>query len=239
MAPDEIRIRAVPPWEPVHGEEAPFLPLSVDERAELRRFGQAISFETAKSQIYTTGEKATYLYLLTDGVVEAYRTLPNGERQIVAFYWPGDMLGLAEEGAYVNSVDALTKCAVYRFRIDGMDNFLISHPLIEHKFFVKAVHDLRNTQRQLIMMGRLDVLRRLAAFLVDCSAHANYFDSRRKVLTLPMARYDIADYIGTSPEVVTRGLGRLERMGLIHRLSPRDLELKTADLKAFVNLAGR
>ncbi|HVM99801.1 MAG TPA: Crp/Fnr family transcriptional regulator [Caulobacteraceae bacterium] len=238
MAPDEIRIRAIPAWEPVHGEEAPFLPLSADERAELRRFGQAISFKTPKTQIFGAGDDAHYLYLLTDGVAEAYRVLQSGERQIVAFYWPGDILGLAEEGSYVSSVDALTPCTVYRFPADGMTNFLIEHPTIEHKFYVKAVHDLRNAQRQLIMMGRLSVQKRLAAFLVDCSAHEDYFNLRRSILTLPMTRYDIADYIGTSSEVVTRGLGHLERMGIIHRLSPRTLELKTADLRAFVNLTG-
>ncbi|HXQ11337.1 MAG TPA: Crp/Fnr family transcriptional regulator [Caulobacteraceae bacterium] len=238
MPPDEIRIRAVPPWQPVQGEEAPFLPLSVDEKAELRRIGQAISFKTAGSQVFARGEKASYLYLLTAGVAEAYFVLPNGARQIVAFYWPGDVLGLAQEGVYVNSVEALSPCTVYRFPADGMTEFLLAHPLIEHKFFIKAVHDLRNAQRQLIMMGRLDGLRRLAAFIVDCSAHEDYFDSKRRVLTLPMTRYDIADYIGTSSEVVTRGLGRLEAIGLIRRLSPRNLELKSAELRAFVNLAG-
>ncbi|HXQ47927.1 MAG TPA: helix-turn-helix domain-containing protein [Caulobacteraceae bacterium] len=51
-----------------------------------------------------------------------------------------------------------------------------------------------------------------------------------------MTRYDIADYIGASSEVVIRGLGRLEAMDLIRRLSPRTLEVKTTELKAFVNL---
>jgi GTP-sensing pleiotropic transcriptional regulator CodY len=52
-----------------------------------------------------------------------------------------------------------------------------------------------------------------------------------------MTRYDIADHIGSSSEVVIRGLGRLETMGLIRRLAPRTLELKAAELKAYVNLA--
>ena len=94
MPPDPIRIRAVPPWTPAHGEEAPFLPLSAEERVELRRLGNAITFKTAGSQIYEHNYKASFLYLLTDGVVEADRTFPNGERQIVAFFWPGDVLGV-------------------------------------------------------------------------------------------------------------------------------------------------
>jgi len=236
MPPDGIRIRAVPPWQPDHGGEAPFLALSVDDRAELRRFGQAISFKTAGTQIFTGGEKASYLYLLTDGLAQSYRVTPSGERQIVAFYWPGDMLGAAEEGAYVNSAVALSPCTVYRFPVDMLSDFLIAHPAIQNKFLAKAIHDLRNTQRQLLMMGRLDVLARLAAFILDCSGHDDYFDASRNTLSLPMTRYDIADYIGTSSEVVTRGLGRLEGMGLIRRLSRRTLELKTKELKAFVNL---
>ena len=237
MPPDPIRIRAVPPWTPAHGAEAPFLPLSAEERVELRRLGNAITFKTAGSQIYEHNDEASFLYLLTDGVVEADRTFPNGERQIVAFFWPGDVLGLAEEGVYVNSAAALTPCTVYRFPIDKLSKFLIEHPLLQLKFLVKSINDLRNTQRQLLMMGRLNVLKRLAAFLLDCSAHETYFDAKRRVLTLPMTRYDVADYIGASAEGVIRGFGRLEALGLLNRLSPRTLKLKTAELKAFVDLA--
>ena len=52
-----------------------------------------------------------------------------------------------------------------------------------------------------------------------------------------MTRYDIADYIGTSAESVTRTFNRLEAKGLLHRLTPRTLKLETAELKAFVDLA--
>src|ERR1035438_10049766 len=190
MPPDEIRIRAVPPWQPNHGEEAPFLPLSVDDRAELRRFGQALSFKTAGTQIFAGGEKASYLYLLTDGLAQSYRAMSSGERQIVAFYWPGDLLGVAEEGAYVNNAVALSPCTVYRFPSNLLTDFLIAHPAIQNQFLVKAIHDLRNTQRQLLMMGRLDVLTRLAAFILDCSGHDDYFDARRNTIALPMTRYD-------------------------------------------------
>jgi CRP-like cAMP-binding protein len=236
MARNEIRIRAVPPWQPNHGDEAPFLPLSASDRTELRRLGEQISFKTAGSEIYASGEKAGFLYLLAEGVASAHRTLPSGERQVVGFYWPGDVFGLAEEGLYVNSASALTACAVYRFPYDRLASFLLSHPEIEQKFYVKAVHDLRNAQRQLIMMGRLAVPRRLAAFILDCSGHEDYFDSKTQRLTLPMTRDDIADYIGASPEVVIRTFGRLEALGLLRRVSPKVLELKTEALRAFVDL---
>jgi len=237
MAPDEIRIRADPIWQPARREEAPFLPLSADARADLRRIGEAIEFKTPGTEIYRADEAAAYLYLLTEGVAQSYRALPSGERQIVAFFWPGDILGLAEGGLYVNSCTALTPCHVYRFATDTLTAFLAAHPDVSASFYVKAVHDLRNAQRQLIMMGRLSVLRRLAAFLIDCAAHEAFYDARGRTLTLPMTRYDIGDYIGTSAEGVTRGLGRLEAMGLVRRVSPRTLELKPTELATLVDLA--
>jgi len=233
----DIRIRAVPNWEPSRGEEGPFLPLSATDKAELGRLAELIEFKTPGAEIVSRGEKATFLYLLADGVVEADRTLHNGERQILAFYWPGDTFGLAENGVYVNSARALTQCAVYRFLTQELGKFLLEHPTIQQSFLVKAVHDLRNAQRQIIMMGRFDVVERLAAFLLDCSGHERYFEASRRALTLPMTRYDIADYIGTSAEGVTRALSRLETKGLLRRLTPRTLELNTAELRAFVDLS--
>jgi CRP-like cAMP-binding protein len=40
-----------------------------------------------------------------------------------------------------------------------------------------------------------------------------------------MNRLDIADYLGTSTETVTRAFARLERDGLVSRLSPRSLRV--------------
>jgi CRP-like cAMP-binding protein len=232
---EEIRIRAVPNWEPIRGEEGPFLPLSATDRAELARLAELIRFETPGTEIVSRGEKANFLYLLGDGVVEADRTLRSGERQILAFYWPGDTFGLAENGVYVNSARAITICAVYRFLTQELGKFLLEHPTIQHSFFVKAVHDLRNAQRQIIMMGRFDVVERLAAFLLDCSGHESYFNSGPNVLALPMTRYDIGDYLGTSAEGVTRAFSLLEAKGLLQRLTPRTLELNIAELKVFID----
>ena len=87
---------------------------------------------------------------------------------------------------------------VYRFPVRKLERFLLKNPNFQDAFLVKAVYDLRNTQRQLIVMGRFKIQQRLAVFLVDCSAHEHYFDQSKQILTLPMSRYDIADYLGTS-----------------------------------------
>jgi CRP-like cAMP-binding protein len=231
----DIRIRAVKAWTPEHGRESTHLTLSASDKAELSRLAEIIEYKTVGSQILFQGQKASFLYLLADGVVGSNHILNCGDRQIVSFYWPGDLFGLAEKGVYVNSAEALTPCVVYRFPIGKLEQFLLDNPKVQHSFVIKAVHDLRSAQRQLVAMGRFDIARRLAIFLLDCSGHEHYFDLAAQALTVPMTRYHIADYLGTSAESVTRAFGLLESKGLLHRLTARTLELKLAELRTFVD----
>ena len=231
----DIRIRATHGWTHRHGEEAPHIGLSAAEKAELGRLAQIIDFRTAGSLIFSQGDEAGFVYLLTAGLVRACHSLRNGERQVVAFHWPGDLFGLAEQARYVNSAEAIIPARVYRFQVAKLEKFLLKNPKIQYGFLIKATHDLRHAQRQIIVMGRFDIPRRLAIFLIDCSAHKSYFDQSTHVLTVPISRYDIADYLGTSAETVTRAFTRLERAGLLRRVTARTVELKPELLKAFID----
>ena len=231
----DIRIRATHGWTHRHGHEAPHIGLSAPERAELGRLAQIIDFRTAGSLIFSQGDEAGFVYLLAAGLVRICHSLRNGERQIVAFHWPGDLFGLAEQARYVNSAETIIPTRVYRFQAAKLENFLLKNPKIQDRFLIKATHDLRQAQRQIIVMGRFDIPRRLAIFLIDCSVHEFYFDQDTHVLTVPMSRYDIADYLGTSAETVTRAFTRLERDGLLRRVTARTVELKPELLKAFIN----
>ena len=67
---------------------------------------------------------------------------------------------------------------------------------------------------------------------------SSYFDQSTHVLTVSMSRYDIADYLGTSAETVTRAFTRLEREGLLRRVTARTVELEPELLKAFISAPG-
>lgn len=233
---DTIRLRAVSGWAPARKDDTRYFPLSAGDRAELAKIAQIVEYRTPGSQIFRQGHEASFLYVVSRGLVRVHADLSSGGRQIVAFHWPGDLFGLARDGAYVNSAEALTPCILHGFPAQRLERFLLENPRIQHGFLVKAIHDLRATQRQLIMMGRLTVPRRLAAFLLDCSEHRHFCDAATGVLALPVTREDIADYLGTSTESVTRAFGKLERDRLVRRLSARAIELQPDGLRRFAAL---
>ena len=117
----DIRIRATHGWMRRHGEEAPHIAFSAAEKAELGRLAQIIDFRTAGSLIFSQGDEAGFVYLLTAGLVRICHSLRNGERQIVAFHWPGDLFGLAEQARYVNSAETIIPTRVYRFQVAKLE----------------------------------------------------------------------------------------------------------------------
>ena len=231
-----MSVRAQHPWPLEDDEEASGLDLTLDEKTELSHFCDVISVGAKGPPIFTQGQHADHVFYVNEGIVQGRHTIRSGVRQSVALYWPGDFFGLARDGMFFNSAEAVIDCTLYRYPIRKLEKFLISRPRIQHKFLMKAVHDIRKTQRQLIIMGALDVARRLAVFLVDCCGHREYFDTGTQHLTIPISRHDIADHIGTSAETVTRAINTLEKKGLIRRETPWKLEIKTSELLAFSSL---
>lgn len=213
-----------------------WLVLSAADLEDLVRFGKRVEAEEAKATIFDQGGKAGKFYLLTSGIVRVSRILPDGARHIIAFHWPGDLFGMEENGQYLNHAETVTPCVFHEFSAQGLNEFLLAHPRVQQTMLVKAVHSLRAVQRQLIVVGRLDVHRAMAAFLIDCTKHETYFNSQTNTLTLPMSRYDIADYLGAATESATRAMTKLETEGLIHRTTPRTLTLDIKGLKRLANL---
>lgn len=206
--------------------------LSPAEQAELAGIATVLTYQTAGAVIFSQGEDAHFLYLIDEGVIRVSRHLSDGGRQVLGFMWPGDLLGLVEGGNYVNSAESLTPATLFRFPLERLRKLLLSEPLLQLHMLAKAAHELRNAQRQIIVLGQLRNAKRLASFLLDCRQHVAFFESKTQQLRLPMSRFDIADYLGTSPESVARAFTKLEQAGFVRRNSPRSLEFLNADALA-------
>jgi len=203
--------------------------LSPGEQTELARIATILEYQAGGVAIFSEGEDTHFLYLLDEGVVRISCHLPDGSRQVLGFMWPGDLFGLAEEGRYVNTAESLTPATIFRFPLERLRGLLHREPILQLHLLTKAAHELRRAERQIIILGQLYNVKRLASFVLDCRQHIGFFDSQARVLHLPMSRFDIADYLGTSPESIARAFAILEHKGFLRRISPRSVKLLDAD----------
>jgi CRP-like cAMP-binding protein len=175
--------------------------------------------------IYGQAGEATHLYSIAKGCVRVSRAERDGARQILAFMWPGDLTGLAENGRYVNTAETVQQTRLFGFRTADLLLLMDRDPQLKLQLLLKTAHELRRAQRMMTVLGQHKTDQRLASFLLELAREGHSFDAGRREIMLPMSRFDIADYLGSSPETVARAFASLEEAGVVTRVSPRILRI--------------
>ncbi len=67
-----------------------FTRLSADDRAALAQVSQNYRFVDARRDLISEGDKPRHIHLILDGWACRYKQLPDGRRQIVSLFVPGD-----------------------------------------------------------------------------------------------------------------------------------------------------
>ena len=160
--------------------------------------------------VYREDTPAGWVFIIANGVVKSFRDLPSGKRRIAAFLFAEDIFGLAENGQYVNTAQAVTEVRLYRIPIDALERLFIYDGDLQLQFLCKVTHALRQSQRQKIVLTRRDAVGRVAMFL-SMLEHRPAGAGVTPTINVPMSRSDIASYLGLSLEAVSRATATLAR----------------------------
>ena len=164
--------------------------------------------------VYREETAANWLFIIASGVVKSYRDLPSGNRRIAAFLFPEDIFGLAENGRYVNTAQAVTEVKVHRIPFEALERLFLHDGQLQLKFLCKVTHALRLAQRQKIVVTRRDAVGRVAMFLSMLERRPGGAGLTAPI-SMPMSRSDVASYLGLSLEAVSRATSDLARDGMI------------------------
>ena len=168
----------------------------------------------ARMLVYREDSPAEWVFAINEGCVKCYRELPSGKRALCAFLFAQDLFGLAENGRYMNTVQAITNVTLYRLSLAELTQLMKEDGELQFHFLSKVTHELRAAHKRAILINRRDAVGRLATFIAMMGSPGSVPVSGQEV-ALPMARSDIADYLGLSLESVSRSASELERTGLI------------------------
>mgnify|MGYP005852254623 CR=1 FL=1 len=168
-----------------------------------------------REDIFFDGDEARNVFEVIEGIVCAYRILPDGERHIVSFYYPGDLIGNCALGTYTYSAQALTPVRVRRIPRSVIERSMAQRPELAQRFLRLAALELAATRDHLLCLAAKSAEAKLAAFLLALSRRNGEVGDNPDEIKLPMTRLDIADYLGLTIETVSRTLSKFKRNGLI------------------------
>ena len=159
---------------------------------------------------------ADSVYIIAKGVLKAYHDQRSGIRRVLGFWFPSDIVGLAEGGRYVNTVEAITPATLYAIGIDALKASLRRDFALHLQFLCKVTYELRVSQQRMIALTRRDASGRFAMFLDNMQRNAALRDGMATgMVWLPMSRADIANYLGLTQETLSRATRRLKAQGLV------------------------
>lgn len=198
-------------WGPGGG---PGQVLTAEERAMLAGIATIVRFRKGES-IYEDGDDASALFNIVTGMVKAYRLLPDQRKHIVGFLFPNDLIGLAENGKYVNSAEALTAVTLYKIPAAAIESRLRLHPGLDFQLIGKLCHDLRDAQGHAFFLSKHRAAAKLGLFLQMLEIQQAGQGASAGEVFLPMSRSDVGSYVGISSEAVSRSFRDLAGRGAI------------------------
>jgi CRP/FNR family transcriptional regulator, nitrogen fixation regulation protein len=164
-------------------------------------------------QIYGEIDPPDHWYFLCSGAARNYALLADGRRRIVDFLLPGDYFGFRARYRSF-AVEAIAQqTEVVRYSRRSLEAAADGDPWVAGQVREIAFEALARSQARLLILGRVTAVDKVGAFLLEMKARSS--DADETTLTLPMSRYDIADYLAISVETVSRALSELRRLGVI------------------------
>lgn len=175
------------------------------------------------------------VFNIVSGVAMVERISSIGRRQVLAFVFPGDFVGLSNSPHFEYGIRCLSGTSVCEF--NRRELYLLSEKIPTLKANLKFIRALvqQITFDQLYMLGQMTAYERICFMIVELlhripDAHDDYIE-------LPMTRADIADYLGLTVETVSRSLSKLKRDGLIETPTASSVRiLDRPEIEAVANI---
>lgn len=192
-------LRRVRPFEDADGVRRLPRTLPSDPMPRRLRLGQPLFHE---------GDGAHHVYQIGTGVMRLSRMQTDGRRQVISFAFPGDVVGLPDCGRHTTECEAITECEILAHRFP--DHAGPDRTLDRQQFLLDAaLQEIRRLQDHFLLIGRRLALERTAAFVTLLLDRIAEPLGRYQVVRLAMNRTDIADYLGLTPETVSRSFTEL------------------------------
>jgi len=183
----------------------------------------------AGETLFWEDDPANDVYFAKQGTIKAYKLLPNGRSQIIRFVVAGEIMASSCLHTHSYSAEALGDCTVLAVSRKRLDKILAKDPELMKSLTQKLSQEMQKMQKQILLLGRMPAIERVSNFLLDIAGlqkPKNTEVEQGFTIELPMARTDIADYLGLTIETVSRAFSKFRRDGLIDLPRPNLVVLR-------------
>ncbi|WP_163971550.1 Crp/Fnr family transcriptional regulator [Oceanobacillus halotolerans] len=206
--------------------------LNEDEMLKIVALSRSLHYEKGEI-IFHEGDPLEYLYIVHQGRVKNYQLFDSGKEQLLRILEPGEFMGelalFTEKtlDSYAEAMKTTEICAIHR---DDMQQLMQTYPTIAVKILEQFSSRLEQTEQLVGQLSAKDVEARVAHYLIATAEDMDSYD-----ITLPMSKKDLASYLGTTQETISRRLSSFQTKGWIEQKGHR--QIKIVNMEALMEVA--
>ncbi|MUV38232.1 cAMP-dependent protein kinase regulatory subunit [Lentibacillus sp. JNUCC-1] len=185
----------------------------------------------SKELVFRAGDPSEHLYIVHRGKVKIYNLSEDGKEHLIRILEPGDFMGelaiFTDEWltSYAETMEKTEICSIHKA---DLKKLLEANPAISFKLLAENSKRLMQAERTIEQFGSQDVEKRLASYLIEL-ADEQPAVSKSSIITLPMSKKDLASYLGSTSETISRRLASFEARQLIEQTGQRKIKILQLD----------
>lgn len=172
--------------------------------------------------IYGEGDLTTGIYRVDKGCVRLQVNSAEGDRQIVAFLFPGDIFGMSVD-TRTSSAEAVSDVDLTRYSLPSVLELATRSTSVLLQVLRTADTVYGELAHHVEQISHLPASERVLWFL-DWLSRREGGPSGEPV-RLPMSRRDISDYLGLTPETLSRIMRQLQDDGHLSAICRKSFTL--------------
>lgn len=178
---------------------------------ERKMFEEAGTVSTYKKNeyIYEEGSNLRGVYLVQKGIVKMTQINPEGKEQILFFFSPGELFGyraLLSGLEHTRNTVCLENCEIKFIDSDTFLKLLDNSKTLTRQLLTKICHEFTILSNQINLYAQKGIRERMAFALLILNEKFKLPNSKTEASNIRITRTNLAAFIGTSIDVVSRNL---------------------------------
>jgi len=165
--------------------------------------------------LFFEGEDAKGIYVITAGKVKVYKLSLEGKEQILQIFGPGEVFGqvpVFEGGVFPASAEAIEKSKLLCLPSTALMDLINKDPSIAINMLVILSRRIKQFVQMIEDLTLKETPARLAAYLL----HLSEIGDGSSNVELDITKTLLASSLATTPETLSRILGKMSGKGLIN-----------------------
>jgi CRP/FNR family transcriptional regulator len=202
--------------------------ISSAARQELARLARIRTYKAGETVLAESGQ-ISFVGNVVSGVLRMQKTLHDGRQQIVGLLLPSDMFGRVFASVSNVAIEAATDATLCCYNRASFEALFDRFRDLEHKVLISMSEELDAAQDWMLLLATQTVMERIATFLLILTRKKLASDRRSsggRIVVVPVARKDMAAYLGTTVESISRSVQDMARRGVIRIIDAQTFEIR-------------